>query len=208
MMQRLADKHSPALALQALQYLQIALRKHPDTAELAPDIASAREALKAADDVANLALTERMVATGQVQFADAALDDAVMSLSRALLDRVEGDRSDPRFTRLFPKSPTEATRPVGGEKQATFVRVLLDTLRSDDAYADFADRADRIEAAFTALEEAQKERAERQVAVEKANRDRRAAQAEAQAVYNKMHPRLQLMIDSKARVESFFMKLG
>ena len=207
-MQRLTENTSAAVALQALRYLTVALRKHPDTADLAPEISAARDTLVSAVDAADLALTERKVATGQVQYADAQLDAAVMSLSRALLDQVEGKRDDPRFTRLFPTAPTDAMKPVASEKQATFVRVLLDTLREDDTYASHTDRADRIEAASAALTAAQAERTERQVAVDKANRAQRGTQTEAQAVYNKMHPRLQLTFDNQALVESFFMKLS
>ena len=204
-MKRLLPKQGSEPTRRALLHLSIALRRLPDIAGFADDIEAHRGALAAADEALEQAVALRRIGTGQIEYHDTLLDKAVMALSRSVLDHVEGDRQHALFVRLFPQAPSAAMESVGGDVQEAFVTLLLDRLRTDAEVAQWADRADSIQAQLDALKAAQAERKGQQLAVDRARGDRRAVINDAQDAYNLMYPKLQLQFPKDAAfVETFF----
>lgn len=208
-MQRLTVNHSTNLYLRALRFSTIRMRSRPGAEGISADLTAARQHLAAANEAVELALEERMASVAEVEYLDQRVDDPVLQLARDQRAACGGKLDDPRYVKLFPRQPTAALKPEGGDAQKRFVSHIVKTLREDDDYVGFRDRADEIVARQQALEAAEAARDERYVAEDGARARRRVARAAAAKVYNHAYHRLQIAFpDDPALVESFFMALS
>lgn len=208
-MQSLNDRHGPIAIDGALRHLSIRLRAAPDTASLAAPVDAARSAVAAAQDAWRQAVEERVALTAEIAWLDAELDATVAALAREALVVVNGNRRDARYLRLFPSSPSTATKGVADDGQLLFVRAVLDVLGTDPDWSSLAGHGERISAALTRVTDALARREAARLPELRAGSDRRAAMDAARRMYNRMYPQLTLLLpDQEARVESFFKDLS
>lgn len=211
-MEKLRPEHGVSTIERALRYMAIRLSSRPETREMAPELRAERARLKDADEMWLEARETRVATTAEVEYLDEKLGAEIMSLSRAALAQVkDGNREDERYKRLIgPLSPSEAMAPVGGEEQTRFVRTVLAQLTIEGGpFPSLSDRAPVIDAALTALADAEARRNALYVPEATAAAERTAARDRARRLYNLTQPRLQLAFpDDDALVETFFAKLG
>ena len=172
-------------------------------------MASLRASLRALRDAWEDARDERVAATAEIQYRDAVLDDAVMSLARQVNALVDGKTDDARYRALFPSAPSAQMRPIGGSAQRAYVRALLKTLAERDDLASLAPQRKAIAKAQDALDDATATRDDLQVAEDRAATALQIALTEARDAYNQAWHRLNVEFPKdKALVESFFRTLS
>lgn len=203
-MQTLGDGHGFNPINHALRIVQLQLGARPETAELVDEVATARAAVRAAEEAYQDQRSRRVAATATLRYLDDQLDQAVGDLSRDMLAALRNDRTDARYRLAFPKPVSVAMRPLASEAQTVFVRSLLAELQTEQL-ADWADRAPAIAAALDAVEAQRARRAELYATEAQANARRQIAFDDARRGYNLLYPRLQVLFPkNKALVESFF----
>jgi len=204
-MQKLTDAQSPAVALRALRFAIIRLASRPETAPFAPDLQAARTALASADDALDNARTARVAATAEITWIDERIDTTIIQLGREARALVQGNARDPRYTRLFPIAPSEATRPVGGDTQTRFVTSIIQLLETDDAFASLRPQATPLRELSEQLTAATAARETLYLDENRAASERREAHEVARRAYNLLYPRLLLAFpEDEGLVESFF----
>ena len=204
-MQSLTERHNAPTTLRALSVLAARLAGRPETEDLIAEVEAQRAAVREAFAAHEDALVRRMAATQEVAYRDELLDEAVMRLSRRMLERVDGRRDDPRYRAVFVEAPSRAMKPRGGERQRAFVEAVLEAARGDEEaealqplLQDVADKAE-------ALGRATEQRAKRAAEVLTARQRLQATVEAAQAVYNEAYLKLRLRLPGqRALVESFF----
>jgi hypothetical protein len=207
-MQSLNDRHGPIAIDAALRHLSIRLRAAPDTAGLAPSVDAARAAVATTHEAWRQAVEERVALTAEIAWLDTELDAAVAALAREALVLANGNRRDARYLRLFPSSPSVATKGVADDGELQFVRAVSDVLAIDGELTALAAHRDRIGAALGKVDDALSRREVARLPELRAANDRGAAMDAARRVYNRMYPQLQVLLpDQEARVESFFKDL-
>jgi hypothetical protein len=207
-MQSLSPRHGVAVVLAALRHLGLRLRAAPDTAPLALPVDQARTRLNEANE-AWLEARERTVAlTAELVWLDDRLDTAVAALAREAVVVVAGNRADPRYARLFPIAPSEATAGRADDTERHFVRAVIDVLRNDPDWASLVGRAAGLEAALNDVEACLARRDAARVPELRASTDRTGAADAARRTYNQTFPMLTLLLpDDPGRVESCFKDL-
>jgi hypothetical protein len=206
-MQQLRADHGIAVFQRALRLLSIRLRSRPQTQPLAPAIDALRAKVAAADDASAHAVEERVGATAELDYRDGLLDGCVAGLARETLVLTNGDRSDPRYTKLFAVAPSAGMKPTAGDVQARYVKAILARLAEDADLAPLKPRAVEIEAALAAVVEAEQRREGLFVAETKATVERRMVLDEARRAYNRTAAELTLILDDVALVDSYFLDL-
>lgn len=208
-MQQLRDRHGYETVERALRYLSIRLRSRPQTSELAPEIDAERARLRQVEDTWSEARELRIAATAEIEYLDGELDRLLGDLSRAALVEVRGRTDDERYRRLFPQPLRSGAAPMGGPEQERYVRTILAQLTSESGpLPALRDRAEAIEQALTALQQAEQRRAELYVPEATATAERNAALDRARRAYNQTYPRLRLLFpDRPALVASYFVSL-
>ena len=189
--------------LRALRFVSIRLSARPDTADLVPAVEAARARLQAAAEAAAELEERSAAATAEVVYQGSLEDAAVAALGREARVLVEGRRTDPRWTALFPQAPSQLVRLPGADLARELGRVVA-LLRSDPALAALAHHAEALQVARAAVEAAQAERAALALPALAAQVERRQALEEAHRVFNRLRPQLQLRALRPAQVRSFF----
>jgi len=207
-MEKLRANHSSNTFEKALRFLAIRLRSRTETEVYVEEIDDARTELSKKYEAYKQARAKRVAATAEVRFLDKVLSRNIVTLSLEARAITRGRRADPRFKKLFPRTPTKHVTPVATPKKREFVRNLLSRLKDDRELTTLRHHAEILDKSLASLEAALNDReAARQVEQEiKADRDQ--AKKNAARVYNRMSPRLQLLFeDEPALVESYFANL-
>ncbi len=203
-MRKLKDYHPPGLVLAALGFTKVRLSSREAFRPLADEVEAQRTTVTSAVSARDVAREERIASTAEVDWRDGELDVAVMSLSRAVLAVVNGDRDSPMYKRLFPIAPSKAMDATATPAQSRYVRALLETQRAQAQYAEFQPQAEAIASALTAVEQAVAARQDLYVKEAQAQGALTQALDAARRHYNKLYPRLQLLEDNTNLVESLF----
>ena len=204
-MQSLTERHGTTTTMRALAVLAARLGGRPETEDLAAEVEAQRAAVREAIAAHEDALVRRMAATQELAYRDELLDEAVMRLSRRMLDRVDGRRDDPRYRAIFVEAPSTALQPRGGERQQAYVSAVLEAARRDEEADALQPLLQDIAEKLEALGQAAEQRAKRAAEELTARQRLQAAMDEAQAVYNDAYLKLRLRLPrQRALVESFF----
>ena len=208
-MQKLNGKHSPALTQRALRYLEIQLKAQPDTMALEPPLRAHRDSLAQRQDALEALQEERLGMSARIAHLDGEVDALVSQISRHALALTAGDRNDVHFTRLFPKNPTELTRPLGGDEQRASVKNLLLSLEADaPTYgAELQALGARLSQVQDTPDTAESRRKDLYLSEARARAALDEAVDEAQRAYNRTYHALAQLRDDRAWVESFFRPL-
>lgn len=204
-MERLRDDHRFPTVKRAVRFCALRLGSRPELGECAAVMTRCRADLRSREETWEDAVDARVASTAEVTWCDQRLDQAVSSLARDVNVLVEGRTDDPRYRRLFLVAPSDGMRPVGGDAQGRFVRNLLDTLESDDAFVNERKHAAMVRARQGALDTAVARRDALQLAEQRARRELDIAAEQARATYNQMTHRVALVYpDDATLVDSFF----
>lgn len=206
-MERLGKRHGEPTVARALRYACIRFASRPESAPFAAEGQKHRRQVSGALDTWEEARETRVAASAELAYADVCVDRLTMSLSRDVIAMVDGDRTDPRFYKLFPTAPSDGTEPVAGDEQHGFVWNVIKRLRSEPEYASVKEHAAPLRTAQDRLEELETARKELYATEGRARVDLELALDDAKRWYNRMHPRLLLLFDDEALVESFFSAL-
>lgn len=205
-MRRLQGYHSSELVWEALGFTQTRLRSRVELRPLADEVKTQRDFVDAARRASAAALDDVRAASAEIEWRDSEVDQAVMSLSRAVLSDVKG-RKDPLYQRLFPITPSKGVKPTANDAQELFVRGILETLRAPE-YAQYAARGQTLQAAADELKQALDARDELYVKRGQAVAQEQLVAAVARRFYNGLYGRLLVLIENKDLVESFFYRGG
>ena len=204
-MEKLRDDHFFPTVKQAVRYCALRLTSRPELAESAATMATCRATLRRSEDAYDDALDAKVAATAEVNYRDGRLDRAVAALGRDVNALVDGRTDDPRYQRIILMAPSEGMRPRGGPDQDRFVRNLLETLETDDDFADLRKHAPLIGACQHDLDEAVARRATLELAEKRTGRELAIATAAARDTYNETAHRVALVYPKDAAlVDSFF----
>ena len=206
-MQTLAEKDGTPTVLRALRFLAIRLHSREETKSLIPSVKAQVKLVQQAADNYEQAQEERMAASAEVEYRDHLVNAGVADLSRKALVETSNDRKDPFYVRLFPTSPSEATRGVGDDRQNKYVTVLLEQLNNLSQYKLFAKEAKELGLWQQELETALEQRNKLYQKEAQAQIEWNIALDNARRAYNRVYFQLQLVFDNKALIESFFRKL-
>lgn len=208
-MESLRETHGVEVVLGALRILSIRCGSRPASKAIGGEMASLRASLRELRDAWEGARDERIAATAEIQYRDAVLDDAVMSLARQVNALVDGKTDDARYRALFPSAPSGQMRPIGGSAQRAYVRALLKTLTEREDLSTLAPQRKAIAKAQDALDDATAARDDLQVTEDRASTALQIALDEARDAYNQAWHRLNVEFPKdKALVESFFRALS
>lgn len=208
-MQKLRERHGVATVLAVLRFLSIRLRSRPETSDLAQAVEQTRGKLRDKSENYAEAREMRVAASAEIVYRDSELDAAMAGLVRSVLVKTQGRRDHEMYVKLFPQSPSVLMLGQADNKQDVFVKTVLDILRNDAQFADFAAEADSLERSSTALQQAVEQRDALYVPESHASADLRVAMDQAKRVYNLAYPRLQLLFpNQRGLVESFFADLS
>ena len=207
-MQTLTDQHSVGRSAQALRHLNLRLRSKPGLEAVRTAIDTERKKLLAADEAWQAARDERIAQTAEVGYRDDCVDSRVMRLSRAHLVVTDGKASDPRYRRVFPIAPSEATRDIAGDSQSRYVAHVVSAVRAQAETPEIAELAEAVAEDAKALDESVKQRDELYVAELTARTNRVIALGAAQRFYNRQYAQLLVAFPDEERwVESCFLDM-
>jgi len=204
--QKLKDDHGYPKVKRALRYSWIRLGSRPETASLAEEILAERNRTDQANEAYEQAVEERVAATALVTYLDTIVDDCVMAISRDVAVTTGNKTDDPYYKPLFPVAPSTATKPVASDSQNLFVKALIDRIETDPQYESLRGRAATLKAAQADLDTALADRKELLTPEIRASVDLATALDNARRTYNKLLPRLSLIFEKKAFVETFFLR--
>ncbi len=184
-------------------YLMIRLETDPETAHLAPTVASAIFDVKTNGEAVEAARVETMRRLARRDAYDSRADTLVASFGRQLLDHFGGDRSGAQYRRLLPDG-------VGGISKAP-VSVEVGKLRDLSAAVAQADLPEALKKLGAAMGEAAEalstamkeyEAAVREESLKKG--DLMLARDRWHTTYVRTHGLLVGLFGSKARADGFF----
>jgi hypothetical protein len=145
-----------------------------------------------------------VAATAVIWHQDSVVDAAVAALAREVIVITSGNTADPFYKSLFPIAPSKATQPVASDAQNRFVKALVDRIETDDRYQNLRTAAAIIKEAQAELDRLLVEREALRAPELRCEVDLKAALDSARRAYNKLYPKLSLLYDSKAFIETFF----
>lgn len=208
-MQKLTARHSVPTTQRALRYLEIQLKAQPDTQSLEPAIRARRDDVVQRQDALDALQEERLGVSARIAHLDGEVDGLMLQASRHALALAAGDRTDPRFTRLFPKSASELTKAIGGDEQRAAIKNFLLSLEADAASygAELQAIGARLSPLQDALDAAEARRKDLYLAEARARASLDEAVDEAQRAYNRAYHTLAQLRDDLAWVEGFFRPL-
>ncbi len=203
-MQKLKSNHGYPKVSRALRYASIRLRSRPETAPLGREIEAERTGLEKAKEAHAEIREERVAATAVIWHQDALVDAAVAALAREVMVITGGKTDDAFYKSLFPVAPSTATQPLASDSQNRFVKALVDRVETDDRYQSLRTTAQTIKEAQAELDRLLVEREALRTPELRAEVDLKTALDSARRAYNKLYPKLSLLYDSKAFIETFF----
>ena len=190
--------------LKALRYVSLRLRRYPEASPIAQELIERRRELSDAQDTFDLTHTASLAANAEVGYRDDAVDRAVLTLAAEAFRWVSKNAEDPRYKKLFPVPPEQATASTAGRKQNEFVEQLLVTLRTAQEFLPLVAHADVLEQTQRALMTALAERDGSSLPQQQASLQRSEAARLACHSYNRSPARLQLIFSDGRLIESFF----
>lgn len=196
---------SPEVVLSRMRVLATRLRTRKDTQDLVPPVQSARNTLKACVEAASEATDDKIACTGTIAFLDDEEDNEIAGLARSARVLVDGKLMSPIYRRLFFVAPSIATAGIASDEQEKFALHILDTLKTEEAYASLASFIPGLEAARAAVA-AEQERHKTLVTAESAAvTELENAKTLCREVYRDTYPALLLKFPGRKRlVDSFF----
>lgn len=203
-MQKLKSMHGHAKVGRALRYASIRLRSRIETAALGQEIEAERAALEKAGEAHAQIREERVAATAVIWHQDSIVDAAVAALAREVMVITGGKLDDPFYKSLFPVAPSTATLPMASDFQTRFVKALVDRIETDDRYQSLRAAAQTIKEAQAELDRLLTQRETLRAPELRAEVDLKTALDSARRAYNKLYPKLSLLFESKAFIETFF----
>ncbi|PKN26358.1 MAG: hypothetical protein CVU65_05885, partial [Deltaproteobacteria bacterium HGW-Deltaproteobacteria-22] len=153
-MQQLSENQGYHVISSCLRYVQLRSAGLPALAAFKDTLGGYRSQLTTDWSAYQEVLEQRIALSGEVGYLDSEVDNLVITIGQLLLLQVGRDRKDPAYRRLFPESPSSLVVELAGPRQEKNVSVLLETIRTDEAYAPLRDKAAELEAAMTALKQA------------------------------------------------------
>lgn len=207
-MENLQPKHSLLLHLEAYEYAGIWREAYPPVGDLAARIDNRVGRIKGQMDVLRLARLSFRTAAALERYRDKVLDGKIADLAREVLVLCGGDRESSTYKLIFPQPPSDAMRPVGGQDQSNFVKMVVNRLENEPAYRVLKPRAKAIIEAQKNLEQATAQKNERKQKLLEVRAEITVFKAETAKEYRLFHPELQLKFpDEPDLVDMFFMAL-
>jgi signal transduction histidine kinase len=203
-MQKLQNNHGYPKVKRAMRYASIRLRSKPETVALAQEIDAERSRLDKANEAYEQSVEERVAATALIGHLDSLVDEGVAAIARDVAVITANRPDDAFYKALFPVAPSTATAPVASESQNRFVKALIDRIQSDSRYESLRGRAATLKQAQSDLDAALSRREELRTPEQRTAADLQAALESARRAYNKLHPKLSLLFESKSYIETFF----
>jgi hypothetical protein len=204
-MQSLSKKAAAATISSALRFVFIRLSSQPSLASIRTEVEAEWVALRGASEVYEAARTERVVATAELTYRGALIGEAVIALAREISILVGYNHADERYTQLFPIAPNLIGRLSAKEREAA-VLGIIDDLKTKGIFAPVAGHAVLLEQVLSAYEAAAKQRAALYGKELSARATLTRVREKARRFYNRLFLRLSLLFESKALVESFFLR--
>ncbi len=206
-MQKLEEKHGYPKVKRALRYSSIRLRSRPETLEMSKEVDAERAKLEGANETFEQLVEESVALTALIEYLDSLVDGGVMGIAREVSVTTENKTDDPYYKSLFSVAPSTAVAPVASDSQNQFVKALIDRIETDARFESLRPRAAALKIAEADLEAALKQRNDLRLPLTRASVDLKAALESCRRTYNKLLPRLSLLFDKPAFVETFFLKL-
>jgi hypothetical protein len=206
-MRRLTEDDGPETVLNAVDVLAMALEGNPDVEDMLPPVAAVQSDLEGKMRAHRLAANRSVSRTRRILFADGVEDDAIHAASREVLAANGNDRKSPLFVSLFAQAVSKTVDGVATDAQVAQSLLLIQRL--GDPSEDIPPRVREVRPALVAaragVEQAQALRTQAGKDELLAWNALQVSEAAARAVYNEMHPKLQLIYPGQPHlVESFF----
>jgi hypothetical protein len=192
------------LTVASLRYLSIRLKSRPDTSALATQVDEFKNELMTLDNKHGELQERRIGLSSEIIYRDSILDEAVMNISRKILVETKNDRKHELYTKLFKITPTKMMAPITSKEQNQNVRLIVDQLKNDQDYSQFTNDATNIEDVLNVLTDSISKRDGAYIEENKAKMELNILKGKSQRLYNKMYPTLQLILDNKNLIETFF----
>ncbi len=157
-MQKLTASHSHNTISRALRFLELRLARFPELAEFKDIVVMLRKKFAEDQGAYSEAQEQRIAATAELGVLDDGVDALAITIAHGALALFDRDREHPRYRQLVPSAVTPNVNAVGGERQERFVNHMIQTLKSDDAYAPLRDKGEQLERLAGQLKEAQARR--------------------------------------------------
>jgi len=175
---------------------------------LGQEIDSERIALEKVKEAHTQIREERVAATAVIWHQDSVVDAAVAALAREVTVITGGKPDDPFYKSLFPVAPSVASQSMAGDYQTRFVKALVDRIETDDRYQSLRTRAQTIKEAQAELDSLLAQRESLRAPELRAEIDLKTSLDSARRAYNKLYPKLCLIFESKAFIETFFIAVS
>lgn len=208
-MQKLNERHGQESTDKAIRFLSIRLKSRPESGHLATDIDAGRQSLRDKHDAYIQVREERIALTAELGYLDSLLDRKVMDISRTVLVETGGDRTAPKYRKLFPQSPSQQMRPVASDGQERYVEGIISRLKDDEEYKHLSGFIEELENCLSDMALVIEQRKDKYLEESQKETDWRITKDEVQRNYNLTYPYLQLIFQGNdALVESFFSKVS
>lgn len=208
-MQQLSENQGYPVISSCLRYVQLRSAGLPALAAFKDTLGGYRTQLTTDWNAYQDVQEQRIALSGEVGYLDSEVDNLVITIGQLLLMQVGRDRKDPTYRRLFPQSPSSLVVELAGPRQEKNVSVLLETIKTDQAYAPLRDKAAELEAAMTGLKQAVARRADLYAQEASARAKYLMTADAARRAYNSLYHQFMLALPDKKRlVESLFHPLN
>ncbi len=208
-MQQLSENQGYHVISSCLRYVQLRSAGLPALAAFKDTLGGYRTQLTTDWNAYQDVQEQRIALSGEVGYLDSEVDNLVITIGQLLLLQVGRDRKAPAYRRLFPESPSSLVVELAGPRQEKNVSVLIETIKTDEAYAPLRDKAAGLETAMTALKQAVARRADLYAQEASARAKYLMTADAARRAYNSLYHQFMLaMPDQKRLVESLFYPLN
>ena len=192
-----------ALTLMVFVYLRIASR--PQAADIVADLKTTIDDVKTKTQTVEDKRLARRLTTAELMYLDEELDAALSRYVKHLLALLPEGRQDPRYVQMFPVAPSEMTRAVASEGQSRMLKNVLLVHDGDAELAAISAPAETLRAALDAVNTTRAQRVLDYDAEQSATAALRASLIAGRAVFNALHPRLELAFPGKkGLIRSFY----